>query len=113
MKLARSRTAEGIVPVAEVDGRWYDLRPIASALNRGADTPLVTPEVRQRIQAAVAAGELPAVGEPAEFAAPVAGIGKVVCIGLNYGDHADETGATPPAEPVIFMKAPDTVVGPA
>ncbi len=34
------------------------------------------------------------------------------CIGLNYVDHAAETGATPPAEPVLFMKAPDTVVGP-
>ena len=35
-----------------------------------------------------------------------------MCIGLNYVDHAAETGATPPAEPVLFMKAPDTVVGP-
>ncbi len=34
------------------------------------------------------------------------------CIGLNYVDHAADTGATPPAEPVLFMKAPDTVVGP-
>jgi 2-keto-4-pentenoate hydratase/2-oxohepta-3-ene-1,7-dioic acid hydratase in catechol pathway len=38
--------------------------------------------------------------------------GKIVCIGLNYHDHATETGAAVPAEPIIFMKAPDTVVGP-
>ncbi|MEQ4304708.1 fumarylacetoacetate hydrolase family protein [Plantactinospora sp. B6F1] len=38
--------------------------------------------------------------------------GKIICIGLNYRDHAAETGAPLPAEPVIFMKAPDTVVGP-
>jgi 2-keto-4-pentenoate hydratase/2-oxohepta-3-ene-1,7-dioic acid hydratase in catechol pathway len=44
--------------------------------------------------------------------APVGGIGKVVCIGLNYHDHARETGAEPPAEPVVFLKATDTVVGP-
>ncbi|TDP95082.1 fumarylacetoacetate hydrolase family protein [Labedaea rhizosphaerae] len=45
-------------------------------------------------------------------AAPIARPGKVVCIGLNYRDHAAETGAEPPAEPVIFMKASNTVVGP-
>src|SRR5690348_7148042 len=38
--------------------------------------------------------------------------GKVVCIGLNYHDHAAETGATLPTEPVLFLKAADTVVGP-
>ncbi len=43
---------------------------------------------------------------------PVARPTKVVCIGLNYRKHAAETGATPPTEPVIFMKAPDCVVGP-
>jgi 2-keto-4-pentenoate hydratase/2-oxohepta-3-ene-1,7-dioic acid hydratase in catechol pathway len=38
--------------------------------------------------------------------------GKIVCIGLNYRDHAAETGADIPAEPIIFLKAADTVVGP-
>ncbi|MEO3925084.1 fumarylacetoacetate hydrolase family protein [Micromonosporaceae bacterium B7E4] len=38
--------------------------------------------------------------------------GKIICIGLNYRDHAAETGAPLPTEPVVFMKAPDTVVGP-
>lgn len=37
---------------------------------------------------------------------------KIVCIGLNYADHARETGQLPPAEPIIFMKAPNCVVGP-
>jgi 2-keto-4-pentenoate hydratase/2-oxohepta-3-ene-1,7-dioic acid hydratase in catechol pathway len=43
---------------------------------------------------------------------PLARPGKIVCIGLNYHDHAAETGAQVPAEPIVFMKAPDTVVGP-
>jgi len=43
---------------------------------------------------------------------PVARPTKVICVGLNYAKHAVETGATPPAEPVVFMKAPDTVIGP-
>jgi 2-keto-4-pentenoate hydratase/2-oxohepta-3-ene-1,7-dioic acid hydratase in catechol pathway len=42
--------------------------------------------------------------------APVARPGKVVCVGLNYRDHAAETGAAIPDEPIIFMKGPDTVI---
>jgi len=42
---------------------------------------------------------------------PVARPTKVICVGLNYAQHALESGMNPPAEPVIFMKAPDTVVG--
>ncbi|WP_432563304.1 fumarylacetoacetate hydrolase family protein [Kineococcus sp. SYSU DK003] len=44
--------------------------------------------------------------------APVPRPGTVVCIGLNYRDHAAETGAPLPAEPVVFLKSPSTVVGP-
>ncbi|MFH8595523.1 fumarylacetoacetate hydrolase family protein [Streptomyces rimosus] len=73
-----------------------------------ADAPAL-----ERIRAAAAAGELPRL-DPAGLRTgpPVARIGKVVCIGLNYHDHARETGAAVPAEPIVFLKAPDTVVGP-
>ncbi|MEU7592420.1 fumarylacetoacetate hydrolase family protein [Streptomyces sp. NPDC039022] len=66
-----------------------------------------------RIRTAAAAGVLPRL-DPAGLRTgpPVARIGKIVCIGLNYHDHARETGAAVPAEPIVFMKAPDTVVGP-
>ena len=43
---------------------------------------------------------------------PVASPGKIVCIGLNYHEHAREAGQPVPAEPVVFMKAPNTLVGP-
>ena len=43
---------------------------------------------------------------------PITGIGKIVCVGLNYAEHARESGQAPPSEPVLFMKAPYTVVGP-
>ena len=105
MKLARSRTAAGIVPVVEVDNRWYDLTPIAADVG----PTVVALDFQGRIRSAVDANAVPAIDAPAEYAAPLSGIGKIVCIGLNYRDHAEETGATPPAEPVIFMKAPDTV----
>jgi 2-keto-4-pentenoate hydratase/2-oxohepta-3-ene-1,7-dioic acid hydratase in catechol pathway len=42
----------------------------------------------------------------------VAGVGKFICIGLNYSDHAAETGAKVPPEPIIFMKATSAIVGP-
>jgi len=66
-----------------------------------------------RVRAAVDGGGLPVV-DPAglRVGAPLARPGKVICIGLNYRDHAAETGATLPREPVMFLKAPDTVVGP-
>lgn len=41
----------------------------------------------------------------------VAGTGKFICIGLNYSDHAAETGAVVPSEPIIFMKATSAIVG--
>ncbi|MEU6326618.1 fumarylacetoacetate hydrolase family protein [Streptomyces sp. NPDC047049] len=66
-----------------------------------------------RLGAAAASGELPPLDAAGlRTGPPLARIGKIVCIGLNYHDHARETGATPPEEPILFMKAPDTVVGP-
>lgn len=52
------------------------------------------------------------VGEQERFGAPIAKPEKVICIGLNYGEHARETGSPIPDEPIIFMKAPNCVVGP-
>jgi len=46
------------------------------------------------------------------WGSPVARPSKIICIGLNYADHAKETKATPPAEPVIFMKATTAICGP-
>jgi 2-keto-4-pentenoate hydratase/2-oxohepta-3-ene-1,7-dioic acid hydratase in catechol pathway len=65
------------------------------------------------VRDAEAGGALPRLdGESLRVGAPLGRIGKIVCIGLNYHDHATETGAKIPAEPILFMKAPDTVVGP-
>lgn len=55
---------------------------------------------------------LPAVPEDVRWASPVARPGKVICIGLNYSDHAKESGMPVPEQPVVFFKAPNTVVGP-
>lgn len=50
--------------------------------------------------------------EGVRLGSPVARPSKIVCIGLNYADHAKETGATPPAEPIIFFKATTALSGP-
>jgi len=55
---------------------------------------------------------LPAVDAGVRIGACVGGIGKFMCIGLNYSDHAAETGADIPAHPILFMKATSAVVGP-
>ncbi|QPP08671.1 fumarylacetoacetate hydrolase family protein [Streptomyces bathyalis] len=89
------RDLTGVVP--EIDGA---LLADEAALGRVRD-------------AAAAPGELPALeADGLRTGPPLAGIGKVVCIGLNYHDHARETGGAIPEEPILFMKAPDTVVGP-
>ena len=55
---------------------------------------------------------LPEVPADARWASCVARPGKVICIGLNYADHAAESGAAVPSEPIVFLKATNTVVGP-
>ena len=54
----------------------------------------------------------PLVPKEARWGAPIARPGKVICIGLNYADHAIETGMAIPQEPIVFLKATNTVVGP-
>jgi 2-keto-4-pentenoate hydratase/2-oxohepta-3-ene-1,7-dioic acid hydratase in catechol pathway len=58
------------------------------------------------------ASTLPIVPSETRLGPCVAGTGKFICIGLNYSDHAAETGATVPPEPIIFMKATSAICGP-
>ncbi|MGP3956219.1 fumarylacetoacetate hydrolase family protein [Nonomuraea sp. 3N208] len=66
-----------------------------------------------RVREALERGDLPVIDvEGLRVGAPIARPGKIVCIGLNYSDHAAESGLEAPAEPVVFMKAPNTMIGP-
>ena len=56
--------------------------------------------------------DLPEVSDHIRLGSPIARPSKILCIGLNYVDHARETNATPPLEPVIFMKSTTALVGP-
>jgi 2-keto-4-pentenoate hydratase/2-oxohepta-3-ene-1,7-dioic acid hydratase in catechol pathway len=60
----------------------------------------------------VDAGSLPVVSADTRLGPCVAGTGKFICIGLNYADHAAESGMQVPPEPVIFMKATSAICGP-
>jgi 2,4-diketo-3-deoxy-L-fuconate hydrolase len=57
------------------------------------------------------AAKLPLVAKPGRIAPPWSGMGKFICIGLNYSDHAAETGSPIPKEPIIFMKPISCLVG--
>jgi len=110
MTFARLGPLGAEVPVLQSEGRSYDLRSL---------TPDITGEFLAgggiaAARAALRDGGLPELEGAASLrvGAPIARPGKVVCIGLNYSDHAAETGAAIPAEPVVFMKDPSTVIGP-
>jgi len=91
------------------DGRAFDLGP----LTHDIDGSFLSGDGPERARAALAAGELkPLSTSDLRIGAPVARPSQVVCIGINYADHAAESGAEPPTEPVVFTKAPNTVIGP-
>ncbi len=90
------------------DGRVFDL----SSLTADIDGAFFSEGGVERVRSALAEGGLPEAGPYERVGAPVARPGKIICIGLNYSDHAEETGAAIPAEPVVFMKASNTMVGP-
>lgn len=72
---------------------------------------VLTPEGLAKLKALDPAS-LPKVEGPVRYGPCVARTGKFICVGLNYSDHAKETGAEPPKEPILFMKATSAIVGP-
>ncbi|MGW0879514.1 fumarylacetoacetate hydrolase family protein [Streptomyces sp. NPDC002671] len=111
MKLLRVGTAGAERPaLLDAEGTLRDLSGVVDDIDGAL---LADDSALARVRTAAESGELPALDASGlRIGPPLARIGKVVCIGLNYHDHARETGAEPPAEPVVFFKAPDTVVGP-
>src|ERR1700716_462329 len=107
MRLARIGDTGRERPAVWDGAIWRDL----TALTDDIDAAFIATGLT-RTRDALSAGSLPELDTVGRFGPPLTGIGKIVCIGLNYRDHAEETGAAEPAEPVVFMKAPDTVVGP-
>ncbi|MDQ0455728.1 fumarylacetoacetate hydrolase family protein [Rhizobium paknamense] len=108
MKFLRHGPAGAEKPgLLAADGTIRDLSGHVADLSGAA----LSPEALAKL-GALDVDSLPVVNAATRLGPCVAGTGKFICIGLNYSDHAAETGATVPPEPVIFMKATSAIVGP-
>lgn len=112
MKFARIGAPGNEVPVAVDDlGVWRDLRSLTQDIDGGF---LSSPQYADLRRGVPIVGNLPefSVVGGNRIGSPIARPGNVICIGLNYADHAEESGMAIPEEPIVFNKAPNTVVGP-
>lgn len=91
-----------------IDNKRYD----TSAFGEDYGETFFETDGLARLSGFVEDNMLPEISEDIRLGSPLARPSKIVCIGLNYVDHAKETNATPPAEPVIFMKSTTAIVGP-
>jgi len=108
MKLVRYGAKGAEKPgVIDKSGQLRDL----SAHIRDLDGEAYSPAALKKL-AAIDLASLPAVGGNPRLGAPVIGISKFVAIGLNYTDHAKETGNPIPSEPIFFLKASTSLSGP-
>jgi 2-keto-4-pentenoate hydratase/2-oxohepta-3-ene-1,7-dioic acid hydratase in catechol pathway len=89
------------------DGGIADLSGVITDVAGSALSPESLAKLR-----ALDPDKLPRLPVGERFGACVSGVGKFIAIGLNYADHAAETGAKIPAEPIVFMKATSCIVGP-
>ncbi|MGJ8527232.1 fumarylacetoacetate hydrolase family protein [Maritalea sp.] len=89
------------------NGSYRDLSAHIDDIN-GAN---IDDETLQRLRGLDIA-TLPELPKDQRIGACVSGVGKFICIGLNYADHAAESGLDVPSEPVMFMKATSAIVGP-
>lgn len=110
MKLMRVGAPGAERPVvAHTEGRHLDL----SKLTGDIDVAFLSEAGLDLARDAIGAETLPDIDiRGLRIGAPIARPGAVLCIGMNYAAHAAETGATPPEWPVLFYKAPNTVIGP-
>jgi len=110
MRLARLGEAGAEIPVLTHKGQVYDLRPLTTDIH----ARFLASGGLSAATAAAEAGELDVLrtSEALRVGAPISQPGKIVCVGVNYRDHAEESGMPIPEEPVIFMKDPSTIVGP-
>jgi 2-keto-4-pentenoate hydratase/2-oxohepta-3-ene-1,7-dioic acid hydratase in catechol pathway len=93
--------------VLDRNGNMRDLSGVLSDITPDQLSPAALDRLRK-----IDPASLPPVTGQQRYGVPVANIGKLVCIGLNYHDHANETGNPIPKEPVVFLKATSSLNGP-
>jgi len=108
MKLVRyGRAGQEKPGLIDADGTLRDLSKVVKDI-----TPDVLTGAGLKRLRGVKVAKLPVVRGKPRLGCPLAGIGKMVCIGLNYTDHAAEVGMALPKEPTVFIKAPSALAGP-
>lgn len=110
MKFARLGPTGSETPVVDSGGTWADI----SSITADIDGDFLASSGVDRVRSALDAGSLPALAGANELriGAPIARPSAVICIGMNYAAHAAESGSAPPEIPIMFLKTPNTVVGP-
>ena len=110
MKLIRWKKENRTLPGVVLDNQYYDV----SALNEDYNERFFETGGLLRLKKFLEdrKQELKKLEDPIALDSPIARPSKIVCIGLNYADHARETKAQPPAEPVIFLKSTTALCGP-
>lgn len=109
MRIARLGAFGDEVPVLVEEHRILDLRRITAEI----DGAFLAADGIARIREAARNGALPEIPAATRIGSPIARPSAVYCVGMNYAAHAAESGAVPPQDLVMFMKAPNTIVGPA
>jgi 2-keto-4-pentenoate hydratase/2-oxohepta-3-ene-1,7-dioic acid hydratase in catechol pathway len=107
MKLMRCGAKGAEKPaLMDAQGQVRDLSAVLADITAQTLTPEGLRSLRE-----VKVEALPVISQPGRIAPPWNGCGKFVCVGLNYADHAAETGAPVPKEPVLFMKTTSCIIG--
>ena len=110
MKLIRWKKEDKTFPGILLDGNYYDV----SSIGEDYDERFFETGGLERLKIFLEKNikDLKKLKDPVTLDSPIARPSKIVCIGLNYADHARETKAQPPAEPVIFLKSTTALSGP-
>ncbi|AEH39054.1 fumarylacetoacetate hydrolase family protein [Halopiger xanaduensis] len=110
MQFVRFATDGSVRWGVTVDDQTYDL----TRFGEPSLEELASPGYRRRIRRAVETGELPEIDDPEDRLAPVpsSAVDQIICVGLNYHDHAEEQDEEIPKKPMLFAKSPSTVTDP-
>src|SRR5688500_18952551 len=108
MRLIRFREAGAEKPGVVMEDQLFDVQ----GFGEDYDEKFFASGGLQRLQQFLERARLRPLEKNVELAPPFARPSKIICIGLNYADHARETGATLPSEPVVFLKSTTALCGP-
>ena len=108
MQLVRIGEIEQEKPAIIIDGRYFDV----SAHVQDYNEAFFAADGLTKLAKIVASTDLPEIKSPERIGSCVARPSKIICVGLNYADHARETGADIPTEPILFFKSTTALSGP-